>query len=264
MKRSLGMVLLLIFLGACNDSSESEKLYPEEEGVHNGLIVYDDETDGFENPEFLQNLSDTLTDRSKLISEVKMMTETSVTEQYENLDVPVTPYYIFFDMNGVAIETQDKQEAEDYLLEEAKSKNLLKKEETTIDYASDGLSYESVAEELEQFDFDYRLPSELPFDVKSIDVTSPSPNQPIMMVDYMGAEGGEFLSLMVTATTINTNSDTDKEEVELNGVTGKYYVNEQGARFLVWEKKDVSYQLTAHKDSQVDQNDLLSIGKSMK
>ncbi|SDJ12850.1 hypothetical protein [Salimicrobium halophilum] len=126
--RILYLLAGLLLLAACTSNVGTERLSTEKVGVYHGLIVYSNDADAMENPEFLRNLDEVVKDRSELQPEVTMLSKSSATEQYPDLEIPTTPYYVFYDKDGIGVETADKKKAETFLLEEAERKNLLKEE----------------------------------------------------------------------------------------------------------------------------------------
>ncbi|WP_181349754.1 DUF4367 domain-containing protein [Thalassobacillus sp. CUG 92003] len=56
------------------------------------------------------------------------------------------------------------------------------------------------------------------------------------------------ISLEVAHADVNLSSQTDIEEVGIDGETGDYFENEQDARFLVWEVEGVNYLMSTRRE----------------
>ncbi|MFG6117128.1 hypothetical protein ACGTN9_18410 [Halobacillus sp. MO56] len=99
-----------------------------------------------------------------------------------------------------------------------------------------------VKDNLQKVEFEYELPEQIPFEVKSIETDTLVPDQPIFSVYFTGTEG-EQMMLEVVNATLNTAGSNLFEEVKIGDRKGFFYENAQGARMLLWEKDEVHYQL---------------------
>ncbi|WP_028782459.1 DUF4367 domain-containing protein [Thalassobacillus devorans] len=122
-----------------------------------------------------------------------------------------------------------------------------------------------VKENLQAVDFEYELPEQVPFEVKSMETDTLVPDQPIFSVYFTGTEG-EQMMLEVVNATLNTAGSNLFEEVKIGDRKGFFYENAQGARMLLWEKDDVHYQLKtiAGKAEALEDSQLITTAKTFK
>ncbi|SEA98586.1 protein of unknown function [Thalassobacillus cyri] len=122
-----------------------------------------------------------------------------------------------------------------------------------------------VNDHLQEVDFDYELPEQVPFEVKSIETDTLVPDQPIFSVYFTGTNG-EQMMLEVVNATLNAAKSNLFEEVKIGDRKGFFYENAQGARMLLWEKDEVHYQLkTIAGDTEaLEDSQLIAIASTFK
>ncbi|SDJ13317.1 DUF4367 domain-containing protein [Salimicrobium halophilum] len=121
------------------------------------------------------------------------------------------------------------------------------------------VSREDVTQNLEGIEFDYELPSEMPFEIANVDVSRPSLSQPLFAVDYIG-ENEKHISLEVTNSDVTWTLPDETEEVDVNGNEGMFMENDQGAKILAWKAQGVSYELSTNTDIGKDM--LINVAES--
>ncbi|PKR84695.1 DUF4367 domain-containing protein [Heyndrickxia camelliae] len=112
----------------------------------------------------------------------------------------------------------------------------------------DGLyrfNHKSLLAELKKSGFAPELPTELPFKVKSTNITeAPQPNNKIYTIDFHGTKG-EYLSLqMVSNMNVKYNDDVKREKVKIGDIQGQYAKNKPGALMLNWNHNKIHYDMT--------------------
>lgn len=124
------------------------------------------------------------------------------------------------------------------------------------------INHDDINQSLEDIEFDYNLPSKMPFEVVNIETSRPSLSQPLFTVDYMG-EGEKYVTLDVTNSNVNFKLPEDpmeKEEVTVNEADGVFMKNDHGAKILAWEEKEVSYELMTN--SNLSKDTLVNVAES--
>ncbi|MBX0356807.1 DUF4367 domain-containing protein [Halobacillus sp. Nhm2S1] len=123
-------------------------------------------------------------------------------------------------------------------------------------------------EELEKVSFQPQLPTELPFEVKQADLSRPPElQQPVntLNFDFYG-EGNEHLSLLtVNGSEVSSTSEEDYQEVEIDHISGGYFINDSGDQTLRWQEGDIQYVLKSMdqgSESDVSKADLIKMAES--
>jgi hypothetical protein len=106
--------LSILLLAACSSNEIPEELLSDE-GMISYLVVYPNEST-MGSTDFMEKIEDTY---GKQVSEVfdhgLILYQDNAQSRYPSLNIDQAPYYIFFDSEGVALETGDSDEAEVFL-----------------------------------------------------------------------------------------------------------------------------------------------------
>ncbi|MFD3449460.1 hypothetical protein ACFDTO_33315 [Microbacteriaceae bacterium 4G12] len=112
--------------------------------------------------------------------------------------------------------------------------------------------------------FQSKLPSKLPFKVKSAEAGQLTSRDRVINIFFVG-EDGEQMGLQIIKGEVEYASDVQFEKVAIGNKKGGYTVNDAGAMILQWDDKGIHYDLTyfsKQSGKELSKTDLIETAKS--
>jgi hypothetical protein len=91
--------------------------------------------------------------------------------------------------------------------------------------------------------FEYKLPTKSPFHVDKTQVDKPPFDNNMIMVDIIGLENEQLLTLTITDREVHHNYDRAVESVKVDNLEGTFWVNDNGGKILEWVEEGITYTL---------------------
>ncbi|UOY92411.1 DUF4367 domain-containing protein [Ectobacillus sp. JY-23] len=120
--------------------------------------------------------------------------------------------------------------------------------------------------EVKKAEFQPKLPTQMPFQVKSTDVSSLGTQKNVMTIMFVG-EGGEQMGLQIVKGNVEYADDLKRETIKIGSKEGYYVKNDAGAQMLNWKDNGISYDLTyfsKQSKKEISKEQLIGVAESFK
>ncbi|MGM0847251.1 MAG: hypothetical protein ACQEUT_20020 [Bacillota bacterium] len=112
-KLIIAFAMLILLLSGCSSNEFPEELLSDE-GKFSYLVVYPDDN-SLGSQDFLEKVDNYGKQASQKIDHGLILYLDNAQSRYPSLNIEQAPYYMFFDSEGVILETSDKEEANSFI-----------------------------------------------------------------------------------------------------------------------------------------------------